>query len=228
MNQQILFSSDDQAQQTFDNFYPAENQHLLAALTQFIQPSTQFSCMYIYGQSGSGKTHVLNSVINSLGDESRLVDLNFQQDQLGEIINLTELNILVVDNFENLTGHESEMMLIYETLKQHAGKLLIAASVSPKTLNLKLNDLTSRLLSGEVFELKLLNDEDKINALKYRAKLRGFELTEEVVNYVINRYPRDFKTLFGLLDKFDDASLSSQRKLTVPFVKQIEDEAIEI
>ena len=224
MNQQILFSSDDQLQQTFENFYPAENRHLLVALTQFIQPSSQFGCMYIYGQSGSGKTHLLNSVINKLDDKSRLVDLSVQQNQLGELINNTELDFLIIDNIENLNGHESEMLLIYETLKQHAGKLMIAASVAPKALNLKLDDLTSRLLGGEVFELKLLNDEDKINALKYRAKLRGFELTEEVVNYVINRYPRDFKTLFGLLDKFDDASLSSQRKLTVPFIKQLEDQ----
>ncbi len=221
MNQQILFSSQDQVQQTFENYYPAENQNLLTALKQFIEMSSEFRCFYIYGQSGSGKTHLLNAVINALTDEFTFIDLK-RSDQFNAQIHDGDLNFLILDNFEYLLDRESEMMLLYETLKQRAGKLLIGASVSPKALKLKLEDLVSRLMSGQVFELKLLSDEDKINALKHRAQLRGFDLSEEVTNYVINRYPRDFRTLFDLLDKFDDASLSSQRKLTVPFIKQLE------
>lgn len=220
MNQQILFSSADQSQQNFENFYPAENQNVIDAIKVFLAAES-FGCFYLYGQSGSGKTHLLNSICSHEKQASYL-DLADPDQELEALSSEQQLDCLVLDNFQMIGGAESTMLLIYETLKQSPGKLFIASTMPPKALNLKLRDLESRLLAGQVFELKLLNDEDKAAALKHRAELRGFELSDEVLNYIINRYPRDFKTLFGLLDKFDDASLSSQRKLTVPFIKQLE------
>ena len=220
MNQQILFSSADQSLQTFENFYPAENQNIIEALKSFLQ-AEGFGCFYLYGQSGSGKTHLLNAICHSSPTAQYF---NFQDSaaQLEQFVNSEDLELLTLDNFHCTDTDQSTLMLIYETLRQNSGKLFIASALSPRAMNLTLDDLESRLLSGQVFKLRLLNDQDKVGALKYRAGLRGFELSDEVLTYIINRYPRDFKTLFGLLDKFDDASLSSQRRLTIPFIKQLE------
>jgi len=171
MNQQILFSSQDQSQLTFENFYPAENTPVIVALNQFLEPSFEFQCFYIYGQSGSGKTHLLNATVARSVDGFTFIDLKQHKEILKAQINKPQLRFLILDNFEHLSGYESEMMLIYETLKQRAGKLLISAAVSPKALTIRLEDIISRLMSGQVFELKPLRDEDKINALKHRASL---------------------------------------------------------
>ncbi len=221
MNQQILFSSADQSQQTFENFYPAENQNLVDAIKSLLS-SKEFGCLYLYGQNGSGKTHLLNAICH-LANDAQYFDFERQTTRIDKLVNLEFPQLLVLDNLQNIDAQQSTLMLIYETLKQNSGKLFIASTLPPKALNLTLNDLESRLLAGQVFELKILNDQEKAKALKYRAGLRGFELSDEVLTYIINRYPRDFKTLFGLLDKFDDASLSSQRRVTVPFIKQLEE-----
>ena len=58
-------------------------------------------------------------------------------------------------------------------------------------------------------------------ALQLRAKGRGMEMSDEVAKFILSRAPRDTNDLFHLLDHLDDASLQQQRKLTIPFVKDV-------
>lgn len=222
MDQQILFNSKDQSMRTFENFYAAENSNIISALTTFISGKGEFGCFYIYGESGSGKTHLLKSAIAASTTTGAYMDINYQADQLREVSNISAIQILSVDNVEDLSDHEADMVLLFETLKQRQAKLILASKFAPRALPLSLRDLSSRFLSGQVFELKMLDDQQKAKALELRAGLRGFKLGDEVISYVINRYPRDLNTLFDMLDKFDNASLVRQRKITVPFIKELE------
>ncbi len=54
-----------------------------------------------------------------------------------------------------------------------------------------------------------------------RAKVRGFELPEEVARWLQRRYPRDMGTLYQLLDTLDSAALVAQRRLTLPFIRSV-------
>jgi DnaA family protein len=72
-----------------------------------------------------------------------------------------------------------------------------------------------------IFHLEPLSDLEKINVLQQRAHLRGFELSDEVAEYLVKRVKRDLPSLIKLLNKFDDATLVEKRKLTVPFVKSL-------
>jgi DnaA family protein len=54
-----------------------------------------------------------------------------------------------------------------------------------------------------------------------RAAQRGLELPEDTARYLLRRFPRDMRSLGKLLDDIDTASLSAQRRLTVPFVREI-------
>ena len=66
-----------------------------------------------------------------------------------------------------------------------------------------------------------LNDEDKISTLKQHALKRGFDLPESVGQYLLSRCSRNMHDLHQLLNRLDDASLVAQRKITIPFVKEI-------
>ena len=46
-------------------------------------------------------------------------------------------------------------------------------------------------------------------------------MPDETANFLFKRLERDMKTLFNALEKLDQASLQAQRKLTIPFVKEI-------
>ena len=221
MTQQILFSSEDQSKLSFENFFPDGNKNIVGELKNMLVAPPCFDYIYLYGASGSGKTHLLKSCVEK-ANNGVYIDLQLQSGKLKDCIEHSNTPLLAIDNFHCVVDHQREMFALFEALRQCAAKLVVASTVAPMALGLSLNDLSSRLMSGKIFELNMLDDTQKVQALKLRAKLRGIELSSEVVNYIINRYPRDFKTLFGLLDKFDDASLSRQRKITVPFIKQLE------
>jgi DnaA family protein len=58
-------------------------------------------------------------------------------------------------------------------------------------------------------------------AIQLRARLRGLELPDAVIAYLLRRVRRDPSTLFALLDQIDDEAFSHQRRLTVPFVREL-------
>jgi DnaA family protein len=59
-----------------------------------------------------------------------------------------------------------------------------------------------------------------------RAHNRGLDLPPDVGRYILQRYPRDLVSLFALLDRIDAASLARQRRITIPFLREFETEAI--
>lgn len=99
--------------------------------------------------------------------------------------------------------------------------MLLAADAPPRQLGMQLPDLVSRLSWGLVYQLQPLSEEDKQAALVLRAERRGLQLSDDAVRYLFSRSGRSMSDLFALLDQLDQASLQAQRRLTVPFIKQV-------
>ena len=72
-----------------------------------------------------------------------------------------------------------------------------------------------------VFQLRELAEEDKLHALQLRASRRGLQMPDEVAAFILNRGTRSMNALFELLERLDQASLQAQRKLTIPFLKEV-------
>ena len=72
-----------------------------------------------------------------------------------------------------------------------------------------------------MFQLRVLDEHEQQAALQLRAQLRGFELPEETSRWLQRRFPRDMRTLYELLDTLDEAALVAQRRLTVPFIREV-------
>ena len=72
-----------------------------------------------------------------------------------------------------------------------------------------------------MFQLRLLEEHEQQAALQLRARLRGLELPDETWHWLRKRFPRDMRTLYELLDTLDEAALTAQRRLTVPFIREV-------
>ena len=116
------------------------------------------------------------------------------------------------------------MFALCERLRAAGGMLLAAGARPPRELGLKLPDLATRLGWGPVYALTPLGDDERLEAVRLRARNRGLEMPEEVARYILARYPRDLDSLFALLDKLDVASLAEQRRLTIPFLRSLEEQ----
>jgi DnaA family protein len=110
---------------------------------------------------------------------------------------------------------------LYTELEESGGRLVIASDAPPAATSIVLRDLASRLSAGAVLRLQPLNDDEQMLALQARAAQLGLELPADAAQTLLRRLPRDMPTLCKALEKLDEMSLATQRRLTVPLVRQM-------
>ncbi len=212
---------------TFANYYTQENMFALQALQQLAKGKGENS-LYLWGKTGTGRTHLLQAVCHEAQVFHRtasylpLSEHAFLDPSMCE--GLESMDIVCIDDIDAIAGQkrwEEAMFHLFNRVRA-AQKHIVFAGASPLQDNpIQLADLRSRLAWGLTYQLKPLNDEEKMAALNLRARNRGMNIPLDVSQFLFNRYSRDMNDLFAALDKLDQASLRDQRKITIPFVKQI-------
>jgi DnaA family protein len=212
---------------SLDNYFAADNAGLVHVLRQAVMgEGEQF--LYLWGGVATGKSHLLQAACQLAAENQRAVaylPLEELVSLSSEIFDgLEQLALVCIDDLQLIAGKadwEEALFHLYNRMRDAGSTLLVAADVSPAALPVALADLRSRLTWGPVFQINELDDADKIAALQLRATGRGFGLPDEVAQFLIRRSPRDMSSLFDLLDRLDEASLAQQRKLTIPFVRNL-------
>ncbi len=214
---------------TFDN-YIAESDAAKIVKQSLINLAQGHHCenALLWGKLGNGLTHLLQSTCHVAAEQGLAVQYlpisEFLASSAENVLgNLAQLDILCIDDLELCAGKpdwERALFNLYNELKAQGHALVCAMHVSPSELAIELPDLRSRLLSAPTFQLAELSDESKMKALITRAQSVAMDLPKDVANFLLSRVSRDTEALFSMLEKLEEASLSQQRKLTIPFVKQ--------
>lgn len=213
---------------TFENFVSGDNQQLVSLLRE---TGNDARFVLMWGGNGVGKTHLLQALCHQAaarGEASAYLPLT-ERDQLAPemLEGLESLSLVAIDDVDAVAGDaawERALFNLYNAVREVPNcRLVISANVPFSNLGIGLPDLKSRLGWGLIFQVQLLSDEQKIAALMQRAQRRGFELSEEIGRYLLRHCRRDMAGLFEVLEQLDHASLAVQRKLTIPFVKQVID-----
>ncbi len=213
---------------SFESFLAGPNKEVVERLRSAADGGGGHSCLYLWGERGCGRTHLLQAVCRRAADSGvRAMYLPLGEPSLGVDVldDSDEFGIVCVDDVQTVSGNlpwERALLSLFERLTGRAGQLIVCADAPPGRLGLHLHDLSSRLSSGLVYQIGALDDAGKVAALKLRAKRRGFELPDTVVRYVLQRYSRDTSALFELLDRIDRLSLAEQRRVTIPFLRELE------
>jgi DnaA family protein len=177
---------------TLDNFVPGANAELLARLREFQAGKFPEIILYLWGSTGSGKSHLL----------------------------LACAGPTVADNVETLD--ETAQIVLFNAIneaRQSGGRVLAAGNAPPAQLPLR-EDLKSRLAWGLVYQVKPLTDEERRVFLRGEAERRGLHLPDEVVAYLLTRMRRDLHSLTAILDRLDQASLELKRPITLPLLRE--------
>jgi DnaA family protein len=207
---------------SFEAFVSGDNAAALAAVTSAARSG---GFVYLWGEAGSGRSHLLQAACRAADAAGRraaylplaaLAPAALEDLDALEFVALDDLDVVGRDR-----AWERALFMAYEALRGNGAGIVAASRVAPAGLPLALADLRSRLASAAVFHLRALDDEGKQAALTLRARLRGLELPVETGQYLMTRYARDMHALCRLLDELDLASLAAQRRLTVPFVKSV-------
>lgn len=214
----------------FESYFPGRNQLVVDALLALhaADRTGAPTCIWIHGAPGTGKTHLLQAVCARASREGRtaaylpLPDVIDLGDEM--LAGFGELATVCLDDAQVFAGRENwehALFRLHQELQERDGRLLVSGATPPAALPFKLRDLGSRLNGGLVLTLQPLDESEQIAALQLRAQLRGVELPDETAQYMLRRLPRDMTHLYAVLDELDAASLVAQRRLTVPFVKEV-------
>jgi DnaA family protein len=214
--------------ETLQSFYGAKESPAVQFIEQFLAPGKPQLPLYLFGASGSGKSHLLYAACvhaQELGLTSQLLALDdFRQYSPRLFDGLEQLDLVCLDNIQAIAGDshwQVALFDLYNRMVEQGKRLLIVADEAPQQLGISLPDLVSRLQACTIFQLRLLSDDDKQKLLQQKARLRGMDLPDEVARFLLNRQQREIRALVAILDKLDKASIVHQRKLTIPFVKDV-------
>ncbi|MEY3955327.1 MAG: hypothetical protein RL229_727 [Pseudomonadota bacterium] len=192
---QMLLALSPTPKQSFENFVVGHNIEVIHTLKQIISHKLPIQFIYLWGNEGSGKSH------------------------LAQIA--SDHGFVIHDDVHLLNDSDQiELFNTYNRCKESHQKMLVTGLYSPLQMKLR-DDLATRLAWGVTYEVIALSDEEKKLALLRHADERGMKLNGDIVDYCLKYLKRDMPNLFSILEDLDKWSLSYKRPITLPLLKEI-------
>jgi DnaA family protein len=203
---------------TFESFVPGRNRAAIEALAALAEGRSTERVVYLWGEAGSGKSHLLAAARAAASFARRtalLVGHAADLDRGGD-----ETALVAIDDVDELPDPaQAKAFDLFNRVRGAGGAFVAAGGSAPAHLRLR-EDLRTRVLSGLAFQLHPLSDAEKAAALAAHAAERGMKLADEIVAYLLRRLPRDLATQFAVLEAIDRYALSCKRPVTVPLVRE--------
>ena len=179
---------------------------------------------YLWGISGSGKTHLLKAAREGLREQ-------------GARVGWLDVNTLEpADYNESWAAVMLDDVHLYTAAQQHTAfnwfvnaqalqrPVLAAGEFAPVELQLR-DDVRTRLGWGHIFHLQPLSEAERRAVLRQAADARGVFLSDEVMDFMLTRFSRDLASLMELLGLLDGYALQTKRAITIPLIKSMMDNA---
>lgn len=185
------------AEPSFDNFVPGQNVEALARVRGLALGTLREAIVYLWGEAGSGRTHLLRAAARA------------------------NASLVIADDVAALDGEAQQRLFsAINAARDGRAAVLAAGPAAPAALELRA-DLRSRLAWGLVYQLKPLAEAEKQRHLQAEARRRGLSLSDEITAYLLARVPRDMATLTAVLEALDREALTRKRPLTLPLVREV-------
>lgn len=215
--------------ETFESYKSEANLGIVSQLKSYIEQTQETPHgFYLFGLTSAGKSHLLHASSTyaaHVGKSSVCLSCAELKQLPVEVLDgLEQIDLICLDDIHLIAGDaqwEQAIFDLYNRVLEQNNYLLISGDESAQQLGISLPDLVSRLSWGLTEQVKPLDDEEKISALQHRATQRGLILSDEVVKFLLNRLSRDMGSLTKSLDVLDKASIQEQRKITIPFIKEV-------
>jgi len=208
---------------TLNNFFAGPNQAALQHLQLWVGNDKRSPVpSYVWGESGSGKTHLLRATQAALRDQG--CPVGWLDASMTEPSGFDESwRVVIFDDVHLYTAVQQQAAFnwfVNATAPSDSQQrwVLAAGCVPPSDLALR-EDLRTRLGWGHIFQLQVLSETERRAVLRQQADDRGVFLSDEVMDFMLNRFSRDLSSLIQLLDQLDGYALQTQRAITIPLIK---------
>jgi DnaA-homolog protein len=175
---------------------------------------------YLWGESASGKTHLLKAVREALrGQGAQVGWIDAQVHEPPEFN--PAWSAVILDDVHLYTAVQQHAAFNWFINAQTEQRWVLAAgTLPPADLQLR-DDLRTRLGWGHVYALQVLTEQERRAVLRQEADARGVFLGDEVMDFMLTRFSRDLGSLMQLLQQLDGYALSTKRGITIPLIKSM-------
>lgn len=194
--------------------------------------------LFLYGPSGTGKTHILKALTSYLQDQSPesegsvlFIEPNGDPPAFPDLQKLISEDVVdssliigaTIDDVHLIQGDDATHLWNLANKLTRSGSPLLMGSRTPLEETFPHNPhLQSRIKSGLVFRLEPPEDAVRMMIIDKLARDRNVRVSREVIHYLITRKSRNIKEMSKLLGILDQASLRLKRRITVPLIKLLE------
>ncbi|MFC4932478.1 DnaA regulatory inactivator Hda [Massilia sp. GCM10023247] len=215
MKQLVLDLGADPAH-SLDTFQVGENAELAHLMHQFAQRASREHFAYLWGDTGAGKTHLLQALAATphsryIGADAPGADFVFSPDT----------TLYLLDDCDRLSAAaQIDAFALFNQIREHGAYMVSTGPVPPAVLPVR-EDLRTRMGWGLIYLIHGLSDDQKIAALTQAAEARGLTLSASVLPYLLSHFKRDMRSLATMLDALDQYSLETQRPVTLPLLRDL-------
>lgn len=216
---------------TFENFIVGPSNRFAYAAAKAVASSPgsslsngsdfrNYNPLFIYGNSGLGKTHILNAICHEV--EKNFPDMNilyiraeqFANEFVQALQNKTtdefhakfrnNIDVLLIDDIQFIAGKdatEEEFFHTFDTLVFNGKQVVLTSDRPPKDIQSLTDRLKSRFEDGLLADIQIPEYETRCAIIKRKAKLLNFDIDDPVVNYVAEKIKSNIRQLEGVTKK---------------------------
>ena len=220
---------------TFESFIVGSSNKFAhaASLAVATNPGRSYNPLFIYGNSGLGKTHLLYAIRNEIKKNSpeKVIVYIKGDDFTNELIESIRMStmsefrqkyrksdVLLVDDIQFIGGKDStqeEFFHTFNTLYEAKCQIVLTSDRPPKEIKTLENRLRSRFESGLIADIQPPDFETRIAIIKRKAELLDVELPDDVTEYIATRLKTNIRQLEGVVKKLKAKNQLYGEKITI-------------
>jgi chromosomal replication initiator protein DnaA len=226
---------------TFDNYYVGKANSFTFTLAKAVaeSPGKEYNPFFLYGEVGTGKTHLINAIANAIQEADRDIRVGYVSagrfaSRLVEAVHDKELDafregychcdVLVFDDVQFLAGHvevQEEFFHIFNALQMENRQIILAADRAPDKIGQLEKRLVSRFSGGIVANLSPPDWESRIKILRRQGQESGIAVPEDILALIATRVSNDVRKMTGCLRKVIAFAKLMERDLTCDLAVEI-------
>ena len=206
---------------TFDTFIVGSSNKFAhaASLAVAQNPSSAYNPLFLYGNSGLGKTHLLYAIGNEIKKSKPGCNViyikgeDFSNEIIQSILNKTtaefrqkyrQTDVLLVDDIQFIGGKEStqeEFFHTFDALYEAKKQIVLSSDRPPKEIKVLTERLRSRFEMGLLADIQPPDFETRMAIIKRKAEIIGLNLSNDLCEYIANKLKTNIRQLEGVVKK---------------------------
>ena len=231
----------NQYEYTFDTFIVGSSNNFAhaACLAVATNPSNAYNPLFLYGNSGLGKTHLLYAIMNEI--RKNYPDKNICYIKIDDFINemveslkmktmiefrqkYRQVDVLLVDDVQFLGGKEAmqeEFFHTFNALYDAHKQIVLTSDRPPKEIKTLADRLRTRFEQDLIADIQPPDIETRIAIIKRKAEILELDLPNDVCEYIATKLKSNIRQLEGTVKKLKARQLLNNEKITINSVQEV-------